>query len=260
MKTTLTACVTVLPLLIVPSATQAWPGIRVALQATRIGSAQNEDPPAEVIQRGLTMLAEGQSFSTYDLWAIATAVESPEYTVVAGTDGWVFQGGDLTKIGADFGQYCEIGQPVGPGVYWNLSQFEVQLTNDEDSSTLLKVPANGLLSIGLPSDLHRAIAIGDTDDPKIVCWDNFSACCNPNGRPPTMRCIADNKDNELDACEGGGKGARSCDMGGLVECRENYYACCNPSDTPPTFKCHPRTEQHWCEWGGPGTASCDLAK
>ena len=267
MKRVTQSGVAFLAFLLAASAAQAWPGLLAVMreQAAVLAVMQEEDPPPEVIQHGLTMLVEGEKFSNYDLWAIAVTVESPEYTVIAETEGWIFQGGDMVKIGKDLGQYCEIGEPVGPGVYWNQSEFTVYLSNSEDSNASIKVAANGLLSIGLTTDM-QATAVGpgtppdDSDGyPPIVCHEGYSACCITSNGQSIMVCLHDTR-GDFSACEGGGKGAVSCSLDGIVECRQGYYACCNPYDDPPTYLCVHAGDSADCQWGGPGTKSCGALK
>ncbi len=261
MKRVTQSGVAFLAFLLAASAAQAWPGLIAAMhaQAAVLAVTQEEDPPPEVIQHGLTMLAEGEKFSNYDLWAIAVTVESPEYTVVTDTEGWIFQGGDMVKIGKDLGQYCEVGEPVGGGVYWNQSEFTVHLTNTEDSSAIIEVGANGLLSIGLPTDMRATVGPGEGEYGPIVCHAGYSACCIVSNGRTIMRCLHDTAGN-FSACEGGGKGAVSCDIYGSVECRQGHYACCNPNGDPPTYLCVYDGDSAECEWGGPGTKSCDAIK
>ena len=247
--------------LVAVSGAQAWTGLVAAMhvRAAMVATTQEKDPPPEVIQHGLMMLAEGERFSDYDLWAIAVTIKSPEYTVIASTEGWVFQGGDMVKIGKDLGMYCEIGEPVGKGVYWNQSEFPVYLVNAEDNSALIEVAANSLLSIGLTTDMHTTAGPGSGGDEAIVCRDGYSACCIPSATPPIRKCLSDTN-GDFSACEGGGKGASSCDIGDrYIKCRDGYFACCDETANPPTYLCLPNSSSGaHCEGGGQGTESCDL--
>ncbi|MDQ7013455.1 MAG: hypothetical protein Q9O74_06110 [Planctomycetota bacterium] len=243
------------------SSAQAWTGLVAAMhvRAAVLSATQEEDPPPEVIQHGLTMLAEGERFSEYDLWAIAVTIESPEYTVIANTEGWLFQGGDMVKIGKDLGQYCEVGEPVGEGVYWNQSEFAVYLVNAEDSNALIKVAPFGLLSIGLTTDMRTKVGPGSGGDGAIVCRDGYSACCIPSVTPAIRKCLSDTN-GDFSACEGGGLGASSCDVGDrYVKCRDEYFACCDETSNSPTYLCLPNNSSGaHCEGGGQGAESCDL--
>ncbi len=222
------------------------------------------EPIEKVIEYGWRVLAEGDGFSAYDMWAMAIATGASEYIVTPVDADWYLAAGELSRVGRDGGFLYETGDPVPPGVYWNMDATEdIVLLSKTDPDAVLRLPANSFLSIGylvLESDDEDPAANGPgkIHAQGAFCKDGYSACCDPQANPPVFKCLSDTlPDSAWNDCEGGGKGASVCTFQPFkyVKCRAGYHACCNT--TQGTYRCSPdNSPDTGCNGGGQGTEAC----